>query len=224
MSFAESVKGTQCPYAGLAVWHEITVDSGLIDQQGMRVLEDVGSAVRQSIAAGADVDMDMLAIQIDHPSVVAGLDPFSRAAAQFMRGLLGPKDLPGQPGETIGHEDEWVAYVDGKRLFVFTLCPFYGESHPRRSATGSAFIVVQFIRSFRKINMHRMSLAEKKELSNRVKAVFTKAGVNYFSYITQSSVEALKLVKPLHQGDQPVRWWTTLDTAAGVLDSLEENS
>ena len=209
MSFADSVRATRCPFAGLAVWRQIDIDSRLIDQHGVSVLEEVGGVVRQSIVADGDLDLDMLAIELDHPSIVDGLDTFTRAVALFVRGLVGPGALPHQSDDPAG-EDGWIAYVDDKRLFIFTLCPFYGDSHPRRSGTGSAFIVIQFLNSFWKINMHHMSLAEKRQLSDKVKSIFTKAGVDYFAYITQGSSEALKLVKPLHQGDLPVRWWRTL--------------
>jgi hypothetical protein len=198
------------------VWRQIDVDSRLIDEQGISVLEDIGGIVRGLIVDVQDRDLDMLAIELDHPSIIDGLEAFTPAVALFVRGLLGPGALPGQPDGSAADIDEWVAYVSGKRLFIFTLCPFYGESHPRRSTTGSAFIVIQFLDSFRKINMHRMSLAEKKQLSDKVRAIFTNAGVDYFAYITQGPAEALKMVKPLRQGDQPVRWWKALyDAGAG---------
>jgi hypothetical protein len=204
------VRSTRCPYAGLAEWRRFDVDPGLIERCGVEVLEEVGRNVRDHIASSDAPDVDMLAIELDHPSVVADLDAFTRAVALFMRGLLEPDGLVGEPTEDRPGENEWIAYVNGERLFVFTLCPFYAESHPRRSGTGSAFILIQFLYSFRKINMHRMSLTEKRQLSDKVKSVFTRAGVDYFSYITQASSEALKLVKPLRQGDEPVRWWRAL--------------
>jgi hypothetical protein len=206
MSFADSVRSTLCPYAGLAVWWQVDVDPEIVDRQGIAALEEVGVVVRERIAAGVP-DIDMLAIELDHPSVIADLDTFTRAVALFMRGLLGPEGLP---NESSGSEEEWIACVNGERLFVFTLGPFYAPSHLRHSGTASAFIVVQFLASFRKINMHRMSLAEKRQLSDKVKAIFTRAGVDYYAYITQGASEALKLVKPPRQGDRPIRWWRTL--------------
>ncbi len=206
-SFGESVRATRCPYAPLTVWRQIDVDPELIDRHGTPVLERMGALVRERIRAGDDADLDMLAIRLDHPSITGDLAAFTRAAALFVRGLLGPQGIPGpdDSGET-----GWVAWIDDKRLFIFTLCPFYGQSHPRRSATASAFVVIQFLSSFRKINMQRMSLAEKKQLSDRVKSIFTRAGIDYFAYITQDPAEELKLVKPLKQGDEPIRWWRTL--------------
>lgn len=210
MAFADSVQATRCPYAGLAVWRQIDVDPRIVDRQGVAVLEDVGGALREHIVATGVPDVDMLAIELNHPSIIADLDVFTRAVALFMRGLLGLENLLDESTESKAREEEWIAYVNGERLFVFTLCPFYGESHPRRSGTNSAFIVIQFLSSFRKINMHRMNLAEKKQLSDKVKAIFAKAGVDYYAYITQGASEALKLVKPLRHGDQPIRWWRTL--------------
>lgn len=212
-SFADSVAATRCPYAGLAVWRQQDVDSRLVDEHGVAVLETVGRQVRDRIVSDVAAGVDMLAIQVCHPSVVGELDDFTRAAALFIRGLLGADALPGESGESAEQavdESEWLAYVHGERLFVFTLCPFYDERHPRRSGTGSAFIVIQFLNSFHKINMHRMSLAEKKRLSDRVNAVFSAAGMDYFGYITKDTYDALKTVKPLHQGDRPVRWWQAL--------------
>jgi hypothetical protein len=205
MSFGESVRATRCPYAGLAVWSQIVVEPHLIEERGVGVLEEVGVAVRDRILADGVHDLDMLAIELNHPSIIGSLDDFTATVALFVRGLLEPGALPDPTGA-----DEWIAYAGDERLFIFTLCPFYGDSHPRRSATSSAFIVIQFLNSFRKINMHRMSLAEKRQLSEKVKAVFTNAGVSYFAYITQGSSEALKLVKPLKQGDPPIQWWRTL--------------
>ncbi len=210
MSFDDSIRATRCPYAGLTVWRQLEIEGRLLDERGIGVLEDLGGTARQLILADEDRDLDMLVVELDHPSLTDGLESFTRAAALFMRGLLGPEALPGQPGDSDADLGHWVAYVAGKRLFVFTLCPFYGESHPRRSTTAASYIVVQFLNSFRKINMHRMSLAEKKQLSDKVKSVFTKAGVEYFAYITQESPEALKLVKPLEQGDTPIKWWQAL--------------
>lgn len=210
MSFDESVRATRCPYAALTKWRQLEVNGCLLDERGIGVLEDLGGTARQLILADEDRDLDMLVVELDHPSLTDGLDSVTQAAALFMRGLLGPDALPGQPGDSDADVDHWVAFVAGKRLFVFTLCPFYGESHPRRSATTASYIVIQFLNSFRKINMHRMSLAEKRQLSDKVKSVFTKAGVDYFAYITQASPEALKLVKPLRQGDPPIKWWQAL--------------
>jgi len=210
MSFGEMVGVTKCPYAGLTVWRQIDIDSRLIDEQGISALEDIGGIVRELIAGEEDRGLDMLAIELDHPLIIGDLDLFTRAIALFARGLLGTEALPGQSDGLTVDEGEWIAYLGGKRLFIFTLCPFYGMSHPRRSVTGSAFIVIQFTNSFRKINLHRMSLDKRKQLSDRVKSIFMEAGIDYFAYITQSSSEALKVVKPLRQGDEPVRWWRTL--------------
>lgn len=207
-SFAESVAATRCPYAGLAVWRQLSVDARLVDEHGVAVLERVGRLVRDRIVSDVAAGLDMLAIEMDHPAVVGDLADFTRAVALFVRGLLGDDALPGRSGDQT--EGQWVAYAHGERLFVFTLCPFYDERHPRRSGTGSAFIVIQFLNSFRKINMHRMGIDDKRRLSDKVKTVFTAAGLDYFAYITQGTAEALKLVKPLHQGHRPVRWWQTL--------------
>jgi len=204
-SFGASVVATRCPYAGLAVWQQIGVPARLINEHGVALLERVGRDIRDRIVTAVADELDMLAVEVDHPSVIGGLDPLTRAVALFVRGLLGEDALPKS-----GSEAEWVAYVHGERLFVFTLCPFYDERHPRQSSTESAFIVIQFLNSFRKINMHRMTLADKKRLSDKVKAVFTAAGLDYFAYITQGPAEALKMVKPMHQGQDPIRWWQML--------------
>jgi hypothetical protein len=205
MSFDESVRSSKCPYAGLAVWSQFDIESSIIEECGTDAIKDAGVAVRELIVSGMDQELDMLAVRLEHRSAISGLEAFTGAVSLFMHGLLGPEALP----DRFDDPAEWTAYVEGKRLFVFALCPFYGDSHLRRSSPGEAFIVIQFIRSFRKINMHRMSLDDKKMLSDKVKAVFLNAGIDYFAPITQGRAESFKLVKPLSPGDAPVAWWAS---------------
>jgi hypothetical protein len=206
MSFEDVIARTQCPFADLAVWRARRLDVPPFDEEALTKLREYGSAFRQEVSVLGDQELDMVALEIDQPSIVSSLGPFTVAVRAFIGGLHAEGCY--ENGELGSEENDWHIVVDGVRLFAFTFAPFYETWHPRHSPTRSGYIVVQFINSFRKIGMHRMTLAAKRRLSDRVRASFEAAGVPYFAYITQDSPEALKMVKPLHDGDPPIRWWS----------------
>ncbi len=205
MTFGEVTAHTQCPYAPLATWREWRLDLPSDFDESLVAMRGHGSALRQRIAELDRAEIDMVALEIVDPALIGDLETFTEVVRAFMVGLHAEVSYEGY--ELSVSEAEWLLVIEGAYTFALAFAPFYEPEHPRYSPTGSAFIVVQFIYSFRKIGMHRMTVAAKRRLSDRVRATFEAAGVPYFAYITQDPREVLKLIKPLHYGDPPVRWW-----------------
>lgn len=205
MSFDEVVSETRCPYSGLATWQELRPELPQSRADALEALVEQGRALRPKIARLDHEEIDMVAVEINHPELVADLGSFTEAVRHFIAGLHGGESYA--RGELSTDEAGWLLVVDGVRLFGLTFAPFYEKNHPRHSPTGSAFIVIQFLFSFRKIRMSGLSRAGKRRLSDRVRVAFETAGVPYFAYITQDLPEALKMIKPLQMGDPPIRWW-----------------
>jgi hypothetical protein len=208
MSFDEVVAETRCPFSGLATWRELRPELPQSRAEALAALTEQGRTLRPQIAQLDRAEIDMVAVEVSHPELVADLASFTEAVRHFITGLHGCESY--QRGELETTEADWLLIVDGVRLFGLTFAPFYQKNHPRHSPTDSAYIVIQFLFSFRKIRMSGLSRAAKRRLSNRVRATFEAAGVPYFAYITQDLPEIMKMIKPLKMGDPPIRWWQSL--------------
>lgn len=216
MGFDEIAATTLCPYAPMATWREWRLD--LPDDTGdaASALGDHGRALRAQIPDLDRAEIDMVALELTHPAFIGDLDSFTDAVRAFIAGLHAEASYDG--GDLGTTEEDWLLVVDGVRLFALAFAPFYGPNHPRHSPTGSAWIVIQFLFSFRRIGLGRMTLAAKRRVSDRVRSTFEEAGMPYFAAITQDSPEVLKLIKPLHDGDPPARWWRQPPPAAGAQE------
>lgn len=101
----------------------------------------------------------------------------------------------------------WDFIYNGVRFFVPTFAPFYKPNHPRYSyQPGSVFILFQPDTSF---DRHKITSKNPKrgDITRRIKEGFEARGFSYDVSLVAGSPKALRYIKPINFGQEPIRWW-----------------
>lgn len=198
--FAPIQRGTQCPFAKRArLWGAHIEDEGL-----PRRLADF---VRQS---DADEKLDGFVVELPNDT------SFAAFADSVRRGLtlLSDADPAGEAvmrKKYIG-EIGWHFRFAGAPFFVTTFSPFYPESSPRYAfGAEAAFVLLQPERSFLRHNLPADD-GTAPGVRKFVRAAFAASG-RAFVPPPPRSANAHQVVRPLKEGDPPVRWWVEPSTA-----------
>lgn len=102
----------------------------------------------------------------------------------------------------------WQFEFNNERLFLITFAPFYQESHPRFSPIqNSIFIFLQPESSFDFNIAPPPGDPKVIKLKAKIRSDFENNGQSYDHGIADLPYEALKYIKPLNIGDDPVYWW-----------------
>jgi len=197
--FAPIQNGTHCPFAKRArLWGAHMGDGDLI-----RRLDDF---VRQS---EADEKLDGFVIELD------GTRTFSAFTDSVRRALTALSDAD-PAGENMMRkkyigEVGWHFRFAGAPFFVTTFSPLYPTSSPRYAfGAKAAFVLLQPERSFAR---HKLPLDDGTApgVRAKVRAAFAEHGRPFVPPAPRSA-NAHQVVRPLHEGQDHVRWWQEVDS------------
>lgn len=119
---------------------------------------------------------------------------------------IDPKGRNLMTGEMM--DTNWQFEFNGERLFIITFAPFYHELHPRFSPTkDSIFIFLQPESSFDFNIIPQAGDPKVLKLKDKIREDFDRNRKGYDHKIADLPYEALKYIKPLNIGDEPVYWW-----------------
>lgn len=201
-TFDRVLQSTPCPFAKRSViWHAPEV--GEIDSA--RAVETLRRTLRGFTRACRveRIDGYLLTLPAEYGET---LDELSRTTKRIV-------DLLARPTGTYrwnwspGHR-RWHLRYDGHRYFVLTMAPCYPRQTSRHAfGADRTFILLQpdaaFDRAVRDEDYGLISW----EVRNSIRSKYEKNGQPYDASLSESPVEAHRFVKPLLQGQGPVRWW-----------------
>ncbi|SLG78069.1 Uncharacterized conserved protein [Mycobacteroides abscessus subsp. massiliense] len=102
----------------------------------------------------------------------------------------------------------WYFTYQGERYFVLALGGCYPNDHARHTFDSTATMLVfqpdsAFERAASSAADGRIPAATR----NLIRERYRQAGMSYDLIHTQSSVESHRFVKPIKQGEPPIKWW-----------------
>ncbi|MBP9777676.1 MAG: HAD-IA family hydrolase [Rickettsiaceae bacterium] len=102
-------------------------------------------------------------------------------------------------------DPQWQYTFNNTRLFVTTFAPCYSSNSSRYNyGLNCTFVVFQPESSF---NKNKIPRGMDTKVRDKIRGNFIKNGQEYDNKIMQSTLEAIRYIKPLDLGDAPIRWW-----------------
>jgi NTP pyrophosphatase (non-canonical NTP hydrolase)/FPC/CPF motif-containing protein YcgG len=130
------------------------------------------------------------------------------ALAKFLKTLLftiGNADKTNNCMQQKIDDPQWQFTFNNIRLFVTTFAPCYSSNSSRYNyGLNYTFVVFQPESSF---NKNKIPRGLDTKVRDKIRDNFIKNGQEYDNKIMQSTLEAIRYIKPLDLGDAPVRWW-----------------
>jgi hypothetical protein len=153
--------------------------------------------------------LDMFVVEVCDHEDVRSIDNFARLLHYILH-TLNKVDPTQRANVTDGIlSKEWNFTYNGLKFFVPTFAPFYSTTHARYSySMDSAFIAFQPDHCFDRHgitskNPHRHKITES------IRSKFERGGSGYDIELVSHSIKAIRYIKPLLIGQNPIRWWET---------------
>lgn len=209
-SFGDVVEDTPCLYSSSAKWREVEAITNSVEELD---IHQTAKLVRKEIKASEQNGYDMLALQLPEREFSSSIDALS-CILETLLPLLSD-DLSGWGEDKVMMSENWRLWIEKVQCFVLTFAPFYSPKHPRYSPTRFSYIVFQFESAFKRRGFYGMDQEDLRKLSKMMTEHFKSADRWYLSEITHHQPEALRVLKPLRPGDEPIAWWKSSKRAVG---------
>ncbi|MBZ6081324.1 YqcI/YcgG family protein [Streptomyces olivaceus] len=200
------IANSPCPYANRGTYTLVGPMQGLELADGE--LDRLAAALNESREPAVQDRVDAVALYAREAPDCTLTD-----VAAFLRdtldGLRARDDTNPNliAAELAADERNWEFEYKGVRYFLPVFSSVYAEKHPRYSGIpGWSMILFQPGWSFNRfgISRHRKNRVG---LSAQVASVFAAHGIHYEIESATAWYKATRYIKPLAEGDEPVRWW-----------------
>ncbi len=198
-SFAPIRRATHCAYAaGSVIWGARPFELNL---------DGIAEDLARFVDAAGELRLDAFVIEL--PAAFGEtVDALAQTTNAVLRGLA-DRDPTGESVFDREVEDlSWCFAFGGDLLFVNTFAPCYPEAHSRYGfGVPSTFVLLQPRHSFARVVRPGETVLPV-AVRQKIRADYEAHRRGYDVGISAVPYEAYRVVRPLHPGDPPVRWWT----------------
>lgn len=199
-------QSTYCPFAESAnITYGSSWDNRLTIEENVLLQLDHFS---EFCLEGDEWQLDMFVLEVTGRELVGNLNNISRTLNSILISLNSYDSDPNSGLLTEGIEDlDWDFQFLGTEFIVPVFAPFYPEKHPRYSGCQeSAFITFQPDHSFTRHNITSKN-PNRYKISQSIRDRFTEGGSPYDIDLIVGTPKAIRYIKPLSIGDEPIEWW-----------------
>jgi FPC/CPF motif-containing protein YcgG len=205
--FCSIVSKTYCPYARRAdiqfapEWNKNLI----IEENIMRFLPFFDRFVQHEERE----ELDMFVVEVRDHEKIKSIDNFAKLL-HYILYTLNKIDPTHKADLTHGiHSLEWNFTYNGLKFFVPTFAPFYSPTHARYSCSkDSAFIAFQPDHCFDRHGITSKN-PRRHKITESIRSKFERGGAGYDIELVSHSIKAVRYIKPLLVGQDPIRWWET---------------
>ncbi len=153
-----------------------------------------------------DLSLDGLVFEIKESDAIASLTGLKKLMRNFVYLLEHDDGIPLDPKKILN--PNWQFAYNGLRQFLITFAPFYPRTNPRFSPiSDTVYILSQPEPSFDRHIPYPTEDTKTRRIKDRIRQSFELKKQPYDFSLTDSEYEALKYVKPIELGYNPVKWW-----------------
>lgn len=206
--FAEVINSTQCPFAkkGIIEYGSIWHGSLCLDEQ----IAVWGSELEIFVEKTINQNLDGFVVSGCGPQTPKTLEELSKFVCAVLSRLT--QMSSGIPLKKRDIEQaEWQFLYKSTRMFLVVMSSIYDTTNSRYSPIPeSVSLLFQPEKSFSNFMPHSEFDPRTVHLKGVIRRDFVTAGKVYDIAIVTNSLEAIKYVKPLYVGDEPIIWWKNL--------------
>lgn len=203
MAITEIIKNTKCPFAKNAKMAEpITIST-------LDLFYEINSAkslISNFFINAPKLKHDALCLIFTDPLFGDTIEHLSQNTFNFFKAIEKVYQEFKVPEEILDYNEVWWPSIENERFFLISFASCYSKHSPRFNHGDKAtYFFLQPVSSFE--NHAKDGNAISDDVRSKIRELFLKNQQPYDSSISCLKNEFVKMVHPLHFGDEIIRWW-----------------